>query len=64
LTAEVHKDGAATIIYVVPPNDPSVQAKLSTAMAQRGTFQGAGPNQNISTVAVVYLSSITTTARL
>jgi len=64
LTAEVRKDGAATIMYIVPPNDPSVQAKLSTAMAQRGTFQGAGPNQNISTVAVVYLSSITTTARL
>ncbi|MGH9769616.1 MAG: anti-sigma factor family protein [Blastocatellia bacterium] len=64
LTADVRKDGGATIIYVVPPNDPSVQAKLSTAMAQRGTFQGAKPNQNISTVAVVYLSSITTTARL
>ncbi|MGE0131404.1 MAG: anti-sigma factor [Blastocatellales bacterium] len=64
LTAEVRQDGAATIMYVVPPNDPSVQAKLSTAMAQRGMFQGAKPNQNISTVAVVYLSSMTTTARL
>ncbi len=64
LTAEVRKDGSATIMYFVPPNDPSVQAKLSTAMAQRGAFQGAHPNQNISTVAVVYLSSITTTARL
>jgi len=64
LTAEVNKDGAARIMYIVPPNDPSVQAKLSTAMAQRGTFQGAGHNQNISSVAVVYLSSITTTARL
>src|SRR5262249_4002739 len=64
LTAEVRKDGAATIMYFVAPNDPSVQAKLSTAMAQRGIFQGAKPNQNISTIAVVYLSSITTTARL
>jgi hypothetical protein len=64
LTAEVRKDGAATIEYIVPPNDPSVQAKLSTAMAQRGTFYNGKPNQNISTVAVVYLSSITTTARL
>jgi hypothetical protein len=64
LTAEVRKDGAATIEYIVPPNDPSVQAKLSTAMAQRGTFYNGKPNQNISTIAVVYLSSITTTARL
>ncbi len=65
LTAEIGKDGsAAKIMYVVPPNDPSVEAKLSTAMSQSGTFQGVKPNQNISTVAVVYLSSITTTARL
>jgi hypothetical protein len=64
LTAEVRKDGAATVMYVVPPNDPSIQAKLSTAMAQRGIFQGVKPNENISSVAVVYLSSITTTARL
>jgi hypothetical protein len=64
LTAEVRRDGAATIEYIVPPNDPSVQAKLSTAMGQRGMFQGPRPNQNISTDAVVYLSSITITARL
>jgi anti-sigma factor RsiW len=65
LTAEVSKDGgAAKVTYVVPPNDPSIQAKLSTAMAQRGLFQGVKPNQNISPVAVVYLSSITTTGRL
>src|SRR5262245_5440537 len=60
--AEVRKDGAATVMYLVPPNDPSVQAKLSTAMSQRGIFNK--PNQHISTVAIVYLSSITTTARL
>jgi hypothetical protein len=64
LTAEVRKDGSATIMYFVPPNDPSVRAKLSTAMAQRGTFQGPKRNQNISTDAVVYLSSMTITARL
>jgi hypothetical protein len=64
LTAEVRRDGAATIMYVVPPNDPSVKAKLSTAMAQRGIFQGPKRNQNISTDAVVYLSSMTITARL
>lgn len=64
LTAEVRKDGGATIMYIVPPNDPSVEAKLSTAMSQRGIFQGAGHNQTTSTVAVVYFSSITTTARL
>lgn len=64
LTAEVRKDGAATVMYVVPPNDPLVRAKLSTAMAQRGIFQGAKRNQNISTDAVVYLSSMTITARL
>jgi hypothetical protein len=64
LTAEVRKDGAATVMYVVPPNDPSIQAKLSTAMAQRGIFQGVKPNENISPVAVVYLSSVTTTGRL
>jgi hypothetical protein len=33
-------------------------------MAQRGAFQGVKPNQNISSIAVVYLSSITTTGRL
>ena len=64
LTAEVRKDGGATIMYIVPPNDPSVEAKLSTAMSQRGTFQGTGHKQTTSTVAVVYFSSITTTARL
>lgn len=64
LTAEVRKDWAATIKYVVPPNDPSVKAKLSTAMAQRGIFQEPKRNQNISTDAVVYLSSMTITARL
>ena len=64
LTAEVRKDGGATIMYIVPPNDPSMEAKLSTAMSQRGTFQGSGHNQTTSTVAVVYFSSITTTARL
>jgi len=64
-TAEISKDGASTIFFVQPPNDPSVQAKLSTAMAQAGTFLNDGTrNRNTSTVAVVYLSSITTTARL
>jgi hypothetical protein len=63
LTAEVRKDGGASrVIYVVPPNDPSIQEKLSTAMSQRGIFYK--PNPNISSVAVVYLSSITTTGRL
>jgi anti-sigma factor RsiW len=63
LTAEVRKDGGASkVTYVVPPNDPSIQAKLSTAMSQRGLFYK--PNQNISSIAVVYLSSITTTGRL
>jgi len=62
--AEVRKDGAAAnVTYPVPPNDPSVQEKLSTAMSQRGIFQGVKPNQNISSIAVVYLSSITTTSR-
>ncbi len=63
LTAEVRKDGgAAKVTYVVPPNDPSIQEKLSTAMAQRGIFYK--PNRNISPVAVVYISSMTTTGRL
>jgi hypothetical protein len=63
LTAEVRKDGGASkVIYHVPPNDPSIQEKLSTAMSQRGIFYK--PNQNVSPVAVVYLSSITTTGRL
>ena len=62
--AEVRKDGAASkVTYVVPPNDPSIQEKLSTAMSQRGIFQGIKPNQFINPVAVVYLSSITTTSR-
>src|SRR5262249_23320747 len=62
--AEVRRDGAAAnVTYPVPPNDPSVQEKLSTAMSQRGIFQGVKPNQNISSIAVVYLSSITTTSR-
>jgi len=62
--AEVRKDGAAAnVTYPVPPNDPSVQEKLSTAMSQRGIFQGIKPNQFINPVAVVYLSSITTTSR-
>jgi len=65
LTAEVGKDGgAAKVTYYVPPNDPSVQESLSTAMSQRGIFQGVKPNQNTSSIAVVYLSSITTTGRL
>jgi hypothetical protein len=65
LTAEVRKDGgAAKVTYVVPPNDPSIQEKLSTAMAQRGIFQGVKPDHNTSPIAVVYLSSITTTGRL
>jgi hypothetical protein len=64
LTAEVGRDGgAAKITYFVPPNDPLVQEKLSTAMSQRGLFQGGKPNQKTSPVAVVYLSSITTTSR-
>jgi hypothetical protein len=65
LTAEgIRKDGAASkVTYVVPPNDPSIQEKLSTAMSQRGIFQGIKPNQFISPVAVVYLSSVTTTSR-
>jgi anti-sigma factor RsiW len=63
LTAEVRKDGGASkVTYVVPPNDPSIQEKLSTAMSQRGIFYK--PNPNINSVAVVYLSSITTTGRL
>jgi hypothetical protein len=63
LTAEVRKDGGASkVTFVAPPNDPSIQEKLSTAMSQRGIFYK--PNQNISPVAVVYLSSITTTGRL
>ncbi|MCI0388915.1 MAG: hypothetical protein MOB07_09155 [Acidobacteria bacterium] len=64
LTAEVRKDGSSTIIFARPLNDPSVEAKLSTAMAQAGTFQSASRTRNTSNVAVVYLSSITTTARL
>jgi hypothetical protein len=65
LTAEIREDGgAANVTYVVPPNDPSIQEKLSTAMAQRGIFQGVQPNHNTSPIAVVYLSSITTTGRL
>lgn len=64
-TAVVRKDGgAAKVTYVDPPNDPTVQAKLSTAMTQRGIFEGVKPNQNTSSIAVVYLSSITTTGRL
>ncbi len=64
-TAEVGKDGGADkVTYVVPPNDPSVQAKLSTAMFKRGIFYNYKPNQNISPIAVVYLSSVTTTGRL
>jgi hypothetical protein len=43
----------------VAPNDPSVKAKLSTAMSQRGVFQGARPSRNTNPVAVVYLSSVT-----
>jgi hypothetical protein len=63
LTAEVRKDGGASkVTYVVPPNDPSIQAKLSTAMSQSGIFYK--PNQNKSSIAVVYLSSVTTTGRL
>jgi len=63
LTAEVRKDGgAAKVTYVVAPNDPSIQEKLSTAMAQRGIFYK--PSHNINPIAVVYLSSITTTGRL
>jgi hypothetical protein len=45
----------------MPPNDPSVQEKLSTAMFKRGIFYK--PNENMGSVAVVYLSSITTTSR-
>jgi len=62
--AEVRKDGGASnVAYFGPPNDPSVQEKLSTAMSQRGLFQGVKPNQNTNSIAVVYLSSITTTSR-
>jgi anti-sigma factor RsiW len=66
MTAEVRKDGgAAKVDFVMPPNDPSIQEKLSTAMAQRGIFShGVKPNQTTSPIAVVYLSSITTTGRL
>ena len=64
LTAEVRRDGGASKVTYYTPNDPSVQEKLSTAMSQRGLFQGFRPNQNISSIAVVYLSSITTTGRL
>ena len=64
MTAEgIRKDGgAAKVTFYGPPNDPSIQAKLSTAMSQRGIFYK--PNQNIGTVAVVYLSSTTTIGRL
>jgi hypothetical protein len=64
MTAEgIRKDGgAAKVTFYVPPNDPSIQAKLSTAMSQRGIFYK--PNQSIGTVAVVYLSSTTTIGRL
>jgi len=64
MTAEgIRKDGgAAKVTFPLPPNDPSIQAKLSTAMSQRGIFYK--PNQNIGTVAVVYLSSTTTIGRL
>lgn len=61
---EVRKDGSSTTRFARPLNDPSVEAKLSTAMAQAGTFQSASRHRNTSNVAVVYLSSITTTARL
>src|SRR5262245_40637686 len=63
MTAEgIRKDGgAAKVTFYMPPNDPSVQAKLSTAMFKRGIFYK--PNENSSSVAVVYLSSITTTSR-
>jgi anti-sigma factor RsiW len=65
LTAEVRNDGgAAKVTYVVPPNDPSIQEQLSTAMAQRGLFHSVKPNQNSRPIAVVYLSSMTTTGRL
>ncbi|HEY8459839.1 MAG TPA: hypothetical protein VIM99_05625 [Blastocatellia bacterium] len=65
LTAEVRNDGgAAKVNFVVPPNDPSIQEQLSTAMAQRGLFYGVKPNQNSRPIAVVYLSSVTTTGRL
>jgi hypothetical protein len=58
-TAEIRRDGRATIIYILPPNDPSVKAKLSTAMSQRGIFKDAGPSRYTNPVAVVYLSSMT-----
>jgi hypothetical protein len=66
MTAEVRKDGgAAKVIFVAPPNDPSIQEKISNAMAQRGIFfHGVKSNQPTSPIAVVYLSSITTTGRL
>lgn len=66
MTAEVRKDGgAAKVDFVMPPNDPSIQEKLSTAMAQRGIFfHGVKSNQKTSPIAVVYLSSITTRGRL
>jgi hypothetical protein len=64
--AEIRKDGgAAKVTYAMPPNDPSIQERLSTAMAQRGIFfHGVKSNQNTSPIAVVYLSSVTTTGRL
>jgi hypothetical protein len=64
MTAEgIRKDGgAAKVTFYMSPNDPSVQARLSTAMFRRGIFYK--PNENISPVAVVYLSSVTTTGRL
>jgi hypothetical protein len=66
MTAEIRKDGgAAKVTFVAPPNDPSIQERLSTAMAQRGLFfHGVKSNQNTSPIAVVYLSSMTTTGRL
>jgi hypothetical protein len=64
MTAEgIRKDGgAAKVTFYMSPNDPSAQAKLSTAMYKSGIFYK--PNQNINPVAVVYLSSVTTTGRL
>jgi hypothetical protein len=65
LAAEVRKDGGASkVTFVEPPNDPSMQEKLSTAMAQRGLFHSVKPNQNSLPIAVIYLSSVTTTGRL
>src|SRR5262245_55678484 len=63
-TAEIGKDGASTIFFVQPPNDPLVQAKLSTAMAQAGTFlDRASRSRHSDTVALLHRPTVTAIPR-